>query len=682
MRQTRLGILLVWMTALLLTACSGGATKEEIDKADRIMNSVYKAREYDRLLFLADSLDKAGSLSQVKAFYWRGYACDRVKKLRMAEFYWKTAIEAGSQTTDPEDVSYYAKSASRLASILSVAGDYEGTLKMAQPVVARLEELKADTISDYVNLLIYVCCCQSASSQSSDAFEGFKQAYQKHLDNISKTHSDAAYKDAFAGLLNIVYYCNYTKNYEHAVSWIDRFGELLGEYEHLPSTNPDFVDKQLARFDIYRAIALEGMGKKEDAANVFEAFRKTAFSKTPEGRIMANDYLTAANRWDEAADNYSSVDALLAEQTDPNTIENIRKLLLQKYQANRLAGRRDTAVAVSLQICDSLDRAFVKADQLAAEEQVKIVQMVEQKNEQDAASNRRRQLGLMGLVALVFLGFSALTVYRRLAVRKREQDYKRLKQAYAQLEGDTTQRVSEETVLRMANDVQKMVTPTILPQHEKMGLWASLVPAAGQASNLYDSLLRDEKLFFVMGDASGSDVQEIALMAAVKAQFRTALSLEDRPERIVSALNLALTGGRESGGEVALFVGVLDLPTGRLDYCCAGHIAPLVVDESIVPLPVEQQAPVGLVADSTYAAQTAELSSGTLILLYSQGVTDAVNASQQAYGQKRFLGDVLQASKLNPAPKPFVENLRDAVGRFTADTPQPKDMTLLAIRYK
>ena len=88
---------------------------------------------------------------------------------------------------------------------------------------------------------------------------------------------------------------------------------------------------------------------------------------------MANDYLTAANRWDEAADNYSSVDALLAEQTDPNTIENIRKLLLQKYQANRLAGRRDTAVAVSLQICDSLDRAFVKADQLAAEEQVKIV---------------------------------------------------------------------------------------------------------------------------------------------------------------------------------------------------------------------------------------------------------------------------------------------------------------------
>ena len=217
--------------------------------------------------------------------------------------------------------------------------------------------------------MIYLGCSQSSAGESTgDADDGFKLAYQKHLENIDRNHSSAAYKNAIAGLINIAYYCITTGNYQKAIAWIDHFGELVGQYEQLPDADQNYIDKQVARFDIYRARALEGLGKKEDAAKVFDAFRETRFSQTPEGRINANDYLIIANRWNEAADNYHSLNALLDKQEEPFTMETIKDLLLKKYQANQLAGRKDTALAVSKQICDSLSRALDLASKTEKED--------------------------------------------------------------------------------------------------------------------------------------------------------------------------------------------------------------------------------------------------------------------------------------------------------------------------
>ena len=152
MKQQRIWMFVVVMTALLVMACGG--KRQSSERASRIMEVAYKSKDYGRVLQLADSLYASGDLASAEAYYWRGYACDRMKKKRMAEFYFKTAIEAASESSDKASVDVYAKAASRLASLLSVRGDYEGTLKTAEPVAQRLEELKADTTSDYVNLLI------------------------------------------------------------------------------------------------------------------------------------------------------------------------------------------------------------------------------------------------------------------------------------------------------------------------------------------------------------------------------------------------------------------------------------------------------------------------------------------------------------------------------------------------
>ena len=91
------------MAAMLMTACSSGPTKEQSENAERAIETAHKQRDYDKLLILADSLEKNGCLSQAfEAYYWRGYASDRQKMYRMAEFYWKTALRPVRDPPNPK----------------------------------------------------------------------------------------------------------------------------------------------------------------------------------------------------------------------------------------------------------------------------------------------------------------------------------------------------------------------------------------------------------------------------------------------------------------------------------------------------------------------------------------------------------------------------------------------------
>ena len=208
---------------LLLSSCGNKPSEEEMAKAEQLIEAAHKAKDFQRLNLLADSLEADGSLSQAKAYYWRGYASDRTKHLRMAEFYYNIALKAA--TDDPE---IYAKAASHQLNLMALRGDYENGLKLATPVVRQLEEQKCDSTSDYVNLLIYIGCCQAGLGNSGEATsDGFDKAYRKHLDNVSKNRTDEAYKDAIAGLINIVYSCNHTGNFHDAMKWNGHISEML-----------------------------------------------------------------------------------------------------------------------------------------------------------------------------------------------------------------------------------------------------------------------------------------------------------------------------------------------------------------------------------------------------------------------------------------------------------------------
>ena len=661
MKQSKIWIVFI-VAAMLMTACSNGPTKEQSENAKRVIEMAHKQRDYDKLLALADSLEKNGNLSHAEAYYWRGYASDRLKMYRMAEFYWKTALEACEESTTPEDLKIYAMTASRISNLLSVRGNYDGTLKMGVPAANRLEELKCDTTSDYVNLLIYIGCCQSATNGGSDAEDGFNRAYQKHKENIENNHTESAYKNAIAGLINIAYFCNYTKDYQKAMKWIGHFGEMINEYEQRPDADKKYIDKQIARFNIYKAIALEGQGKKEEAAAAFEDFKATEFSKTPEGKIQGNDYLAAAERWEEAVDNYHSLNELLDTQEKSMTLDDIHDLLLKKYEANLQAGRRDSAARVSMQVCDSLNNALALAKKLDAAEQATIVENVENVTEQHAMEARMKQMWLFGALILLFLGFVVYVYYQRHADRQLKKDHENLKKECARLEENVSSKEREQTELRLAHSLNSTAKAAEAHLPQNITAYAQLTPTNTFGTSICDYHTMGDKLFFCIGDVAGNSVESSMAAAIAKAQFRTASMLQTEPQQIVEAISES----RNWNEPMTLFVGVMDMTSRMLKFYNAGHETPVIVGQEITRL--------------DDVSGEIEMAKGTMIYLFNKGVLTAENKDHKQYGENKMLGAALQAMKTDARPEPFVVSIEENLNKFIGDTQQENDIMMLAIK--
>ena len=665
--------------AITILACEDLKKGKYDSQADKEIETAYKAKNYGKLIALSDSLQKAGSISDVKAYYWQGYARNNQMRHITAAYFWGRAIKAAEKTTDPEEIEFYTKAASRLSNMLTTRGDYEGTVKMAIPVVKRLEELKCDTTSDYVNLLIYIGCCQLGLGISGDTIDNnFYTAYKKHTDDIEKKHNDEAYKNAFAGLINIVYAFNETRHFNDALKWNERYGKIITEYEQRNDISGTYVDKQWARYNIYQAIALAGLGQNEEAEKAYEDFLKTEYSHTPEGQIVANDFLEPTGRWAEAAANYESLDKIVDEYNAKYSLENMQKAALKKYRANLLAGRRDTAMAVSMQISNMLDSAIARSRRMDAEEQVTIQQEEEQIAQQQEAANHRRIIGIFGIMAIIAACFILAILFLIRKLRNMKNNREELESAYSQLENATTAKERKESEQRIAHDIQLAMAPRPLPTHKRLSLAATPPTENNNDSGLYElSMVGDDKLLFCIADAQGQNVKASFATALVKAQFRSMLSLETDPLRIITAINNAMAPNKFT--PVTLFVGLLDLTSGKLRYSNAGHLSPLIAASEISLLPECDDVAIGMEAGRTFTAKEIELEPDTIILLYSNALGEAKSTGRKKFGEGQMLGEALQLKKTGGTPEVFVNRLTDSVHRFTGKEIDP---TMIAIQLK
>ena len=679
-------LMLTAASLLALTACKSEKPSEEgHTRALRQIQIAYEERDYQELLRLADSLCTIGELSEPEAYYWQGYASDRTKQLRMAEFYWKTAVAQTSNSTEPEDLAIYAKSASHLANVLGSRGEYEVVLDIIQPVVNRLKELKCDTMSDYNNLVLMIGLCQSRFGLSRDAAnESYEQAYQTHMKNIEEHRSDQAYKNAIAGVVNIAYNCNETKSYRDALLWIDRYGELIRQYEQRNGADPAYVDRQWARYDIYRTIALDGLGKKDEAAKVYEHYLTTQYSRTPEGRIAVNDYLAAASRWEEVAENYECLDDLLGHKN--YSIEDFQKMVLPKFKANLQAGRRDSAMAVALDISHSLDTAITEARKQDAQELAVIRQKAEKLAADEALAIRQRTNNLFLALALVFGGFAVYTYYRHRKTLRGIKKHRELKEAYNELENTKTMVNKAILEQEISRNIQLAMTPDAPPQNDDIRLFASLKPADATDCDLYDYVVSNDKFFFFcIGDAKGTGINASTSMAITRTEFRSLASDKVEPAEIVTSINKKLTDRKNPDMAVTLLLGILDLTTGRLRYTNAEQTAPLLVGSGIGLLPVDKNTAVGTHPDYRYSTQETRIDPGTLIFLYTQDLLEAKNDANDSYGHRRMLGESLQASKMlseKLTPEAFDKWMKEAIARFTGKEAADVKLTTFTFQYK
>jgi sigma-B regulation protein RsbU (phosphoserine phosphatase) len=268
------------------------------------------------------------------------------------------------------------------------------------------------------------------------------------------------------------------------------------------------------------------------------------------------------------------------------------------------------------------------------------------------------------MIGLFFIGF---------IVWRSSRNLERLREVNAEKE-----RISGE--LRVASQIQQ----SMLPKEEVIGEWldvrGSLVPAREVGGDLYDYFIRDEKLFFCIGDVSGKGAPSAMLMAVTHGLFRSASAHDSNPASIMEAINEVSCQSNESNMFVTMFVGVLDLATGRLRYCDAGHDAPfLIVNSQLSILGCTPHLPIGVFGDTKYTVQEISIQPGTIIFLYTDGLTEAKNAEHKQFGLERIQA-VLNTCADNDS-KEILEKVTRSVDDFVKHAEQSDDLTMMAIRY-
>ncbi len=260
-----------------------------------------------------------------------------------------------------------------------------------------------------------------------------------------------------------------------------------------------------------------------------------------------------------------------------------------------------------------------------------------------------------------------------------------LKEQMEELKVTTASKAAIESELKVASDIQMSMLPKIFPAYpdrDDIDVFGQITPAKAVGGDLFDFLIRDEKLFFCIGDVSGKGVPAALVMAVTKAQFRTVSAQESHPDRIVERLNETMCEGNDSMMFVTLFVGVFDLPTGRLRYTNAGHDAPLMINSEASLLPCDSNIPIGVLKGFKFTVQEAQISPFTTLFLYTDGLTEAENAHHEQFTEKRIFDVVqLSLSKKRQKPEFIIEDMTQEVWNFVNGAVQSDDLSLLAIQY-
>jgi sigma-B regulation protein RsbU (phosphoserine phosphatase) len=243
-----------------------------------------------------------------------------------------------------------------------------------------------------------------------------------------------------------------------------------------------------------------------------------------------------------------------------------------------------------------------------------------------------------------------------------------------------------ESELKVAHDIQMSMLPKTFPPYPErndLDIFGSLTPAKGVGGDLFDFFIRDEQLFFCIGDVSGKGVPASLYMAVTRSLFRNVSQHVSKPDHIVNALNHAQSEGNDTNMFVTLFVGVLDLKTGRLCYCNAGHDSPLLLGNEVTILPCECNLPIGVIDDFKFEQQETTLERPSTIFLFTDGLNEAENIDHAQFGDER-IKNIAEALISNGQldPMQVIRHMTDSVHTFVGTAEQSDDLTMLAIELK
>jgi serine phosphatase RsbU (regulator of sigma subunit) len=665
------------VVAILLLACNGKRTKApvgdifdeaNIPAAEKLIIAAMEDYDTDRITALTDSLLKTGDISAVAANYYHAVAASNQGDLKAVEAFLKEATANREPST--EDMRAYLKSSIFLARILLVGGDYETTLAEALPTLALMDSLGYNTnFKDMAQLTCAIGSCQQYLHFPSEAAASFEKAYNYLSQWIEADTTGKEMPRIIALIDNISNSYLNTSQFAEAKTWLDRENDALVLYNAKPAV-------VARRYDMFKGANLLGqarvawhLGKNYESALYYNEFLNTDFSKSGVGRINAVDYLLPAGRHAEAADNYGILDHVMSEYKMDLSLDNIGHYLLPKLRVNILTGRRDSAFAVGMKIIECYDSALSRQKQDAAAELATIYDTQGKERqiaEQQMKLSRDRVTALVVSIVALIVFFIIFTIVRHRAARR----LAKVEAIKERMEGE----------LSIARDIQMSMVPNSFPEVEGLDMYASMEPAREVGGDLYGYQLKGDKLYFAVGDVSGKGVPASLFMTQATRLFHSMAAYGFKPEVIATLMNRELTQGNEQGMFVTMFIGLIDLPTGHLDFCNAGHNAPVVGggEHGGDFLDMKPNAPIGLWPDLEYEGEEIDSIKGRTLFIYTDGLNEAENERQEQLGDERLL-ELLRATRFENA-RQVIDTLAAAVDKHREGTEPNDDLTMMCIR--
>lgn len=260
-----------------------------------------------------------------------------------------------------------------------------------------------------------------------------------------------------------------------------------------------------------------------------------------------------------------------------------------------------------------------------------------------------------------------------------------LKEYMVNLEKVTANKQKIESELAIAKKIQMSILPKIFPpfpEKKELDIFATIYPAKEVGGDLYDFFFLDENYFcFLIGDVSGKGIPASLFMAVSKTLLKFTANAEKNPAQILHKVNNELVTNNDGCMFVTVFFGILNIKTGKVKFCNAGHNPPVMksLDNTFL-MKIKHNPALGIFPDTVYEEQSVVLKPGEIIFTYTDGINEAFNLNREQYSYDRLLK--LLTDTENNYPQKIIEKVLKEVKSFVGEAPQSDDMTILCLKFK
>ncbi|MCD4675449.1 MAG: SpoIIE family protein phosphatase, partial [Desulfobacula sp.] len=243
-----------------------------------------------------------------------------------------------------------------------------------------------------------------------------------------------------------------------------------------------------------------------------------------------------------------------------------------------------------------------------------------------------------------------------------------------------------ESELKIAHDIQQGIIPKTFPpfpQRDDVDIYAVLDPAKEVGGDLYDFFFIDEDLLvFAIGDVSGKGVPSSLFMAITRTLLRARATKDLKVNEIVDSINAELCRDNDNAMFVTFFLGLIDLKSGEMNYCNAGHNYPYILrkNNELKCLDLTHGTPLGLFENKEYGYDSVVLEKNEFIVLYTDGITEAMDNQGVLFGEE---GLEKTLKEITPAgsTREITDLLLKETNEFVKGAEQSDDITLLVLSF-